>query len=183
MEASNKDVIKAAGRIMVNTGIAGLTLDSLRQEGEIAGKRLPKEIVSESDLFELLFRDFERELKALVTGIAIKHKPPDKEIALLFKSLYDLFKYNQWYLDLVFDPAISVRCPKAEDIIFGVKRVARNYLTRLIQRGKREEMFATTENTWVLVDEILESFRAMMNDWQLTEKMIKDIKQAQTVKD
>ena len=183
MTTSNEDIIKAAGRIMVHSGIPGLTMDSLRQEHEIAGKRLPKEIESESDLFELLLRDFERELKAMVTGVADKHKQPDKEIALLFKSLYDLFKYNQWYLDLVFDPAISVRCTKAEDIISGVKRVARNYLTRLIQRGKREEMFSTTENTWVLVDEILESFRAMMNDWQLTEKMIKDIKKAQAVKD
>ncbi len=183
MTTSNEDIIKAAGRIMVHSGIPGLTMDALMREPEIAGKKFSKEIMSESDLFELLLHDFERKLKALVTGIATKQKAPDKEITLLFKSLYDLFKCNQWYLDLVFDPVISVRCTKAEDIIFGVKRVARNYLTRLIQRGKREEMFATTENTYVLVDEILESFRAMMNDWQLTEKMIKDLKQAQAVKD
>ncbi len=183
MATNNEDIIKAAGRIMVHSGIPGLTMDALMEEPEIAGKRLPKEIESESDLIELLLLDFERELKALVTGIAAKQKSPDNEIALLFKNLYDLFKHNQWYLDLVFDPAIKVRCTKAEDIILGVKRVAKSYLTRLIQRGKREEVFATSESTYVLVNEILESFRALMNDWQLTEKMIKDLKYAQAVKD
>lgn len=183
MANSNEDIIKAAGRIMVHSGIAGLTLDTLMQEPEIAGKRLPKEMKSESDLFELLLLDFERELKALVSGIATQKDHPDKEIGLLFKGLYELFKKNQWYLDLIFDPALKARCTKAEDIIFRVKRMAKSYLTRLIQRGKREEVFATFESTHVLVNEILESFRAMMNDWQLTEKMIKDIKYAQAAKD
>jgi len=183
MAIKNEDIIKAAGRIMVRSGIVGLTLDTLMQEPEFAGKRLPKEMESESALFELLLLDFERELKALVTGIAAQKDHPDKEIGLLFKGLYELFKLNQWYLDLVFDPALKARCTKAEDIIFRVKRMAKSYLTRLIQRGKREEVFASTESTHVLVNEILESFRAMMNDWQLTEKMIKDIKFVQAAKD
>ena len=183
MATNNEDIIKAAGRIMVHSGIPGLTMDALRQEPEIAGKKLVREIENESELIELLLHDFERKLKALVLGIAAQKESPDKEIGLLFKSLYDLFKRNQWYLDLVFDPEIRVRCKKAEDIILGVKRMARNYLIRLIQNGKKEELFATTESTHALVNEILESFRAMMNDWQLAEKMIKDIKYAQAIKD
>ena len=183
MATSNEDIIKAAGRILVHSGISGLTIYTLRQDPEIAGKRLPKGIESESDLFELLLLDFERELKTLVSGIAVQKEAPDKEIGLLFKGLYDLFKHNQWYLDLVFDPAISVKCTKAEGIIFRVKRVAKSYLTRLIEGGKSEELFATTESTHVLVNEILESFRALMNDWQLADKMIKDLKHAQTAKD
>ncbi|HAH56923.1 MAG TPA: hypothetical protein DCL86_02130, partial [Bacteroidales bacterium] len=100
MANPNEDIIKAAGRIMVHSGIAGLTLDTLMQQPEISRKRLPKEMKSESELFELLLLDFERELKALVSEIAMKKDHPDKEIDLLFKGLYELFKKNQWYLDL-----------------------------------------------------------------------------------
>lgn len=182
MTNSKEDAIKAAGRIMVHSGITGLTMGKLTQELEIAGKLLPKEIESESELFELLLLDFEWELRALVIGIATQTDHPDKEIGLLFKGLYDLFKKNQWYLDLVFDPALEERCTKAEDIIFKIKAMAKSYLTRLIVRGKKDEVFATFESTHVLVNEILESFRAMMNDWQLTEKMIKDIRFKQTAK-
>lgn len=183
MDINNGDIIKAAGRIIVQSGIPGLTMDTLMQEPEIAGKKLPKEIESESELFELLLLDFEQEIKALVTAIANQKTAPDEEISLLFKGLYKLFKHNQWYLDLVFDPDLMLRCTKAEDIIIGVKRLAKSYLTRLIQSGKSEEVFATTESTDMLVNEILESFRALINDWQLADKMIKDIKFAQAAKD
>lgn len=182
MTNSNEDTIKAAGRIMIHSGIAGLTMGTLMQELEIAGKILPKEIESESELFELLLRNFESELRVLVIEIATQTDHPDEEIGLLFNGLYELFKKNQWYLDLVFDPVLEKRCTKAEGIIFKIKAMAKSYLIRLIARGKREEVFATTENTDMLVNEILESFRALMNDWQLTEKMIKDIKYEQTAK-
>ncbi|MCK9450202.1 MAG: hypothetical protein M0Q90_00735 [Bacteroidales bacterium] len=183
MTTSNKDIINAAGRIIVQSGILGLTLDRLMQEPEIGRKRLPKEIESESGLFELLLQDFEQEVSVLVTAIANQKTAPDEEISLLFKGLYKLFKHNQWYLDLAFDPDLISRCAKAENIIFRIKWMAKSYLTRLIQRGKREEVFSITKSTSVLVNEILESFRALINDWQLADKMIKDIKYVQPAKD
>jgi len=182
MITSNIDIIKAAGRIIVQSGIQGLTMDTLRQEPEIFGKRLPKEIENESALFELLLLDFEQEISVLVTAIAKQKTAPDEEISLLFKGLYKLFKQNQWYLDLAFDPDLLLRCTKAEDTIFRIKRMAKSYLTRLIQRGKREGVFAIAESTPVLVNEILESFRALINDWQLADKMIKDIQYIQPAK-
>ncbi|GAB1405383.1 hypothetical protein MASR1M74_25640 [Lentimicrobium sp.] len=183
MANPNEDVIKAAGRIMAHSGIAGLSLDALKKEFSMARKRFPRGINNDGDLFELMLLDFEEKLRALVSEISLKNNHPDQEITLLFKGLYDMFKQHQWYLDLVFDKSLLLRCRKADDILFRVRRVAKSYLTRLIQRGKHNGQFASTESTYVLVNEILESFRALMNDWQLTEKMIKDIRYAQKVKD
>ncbi|MDY0076640.1 MAG: hypothetical protein RBR87_05115 [Bacteroidales bacterium] len=183
MITSNIDIIKAAGRIIVRSGIPGLTMETLKQEPEIFGKRLPKEIENESKLFELLLLEFELEISVLVTAITKQKTAPDEEISLIFKGLYKLFKHNHWYLDLAFDPDVLLRCAKAEDIIFRIKRLAKSYLNRLIQRGKKEDIFAITESTPVLVNEILEGFRALINDWQLADKMIKDIQYVQPAKD
>jgi len=183
MNASNIDIIKAARRNIVRFGIPGLTLDTLMQEPEIFGKKLPKEISSENGLLKLLHLDFEQEISVLATAVTKYKKAPDEEISLLFKGLYKLFNHNLYYLGLAFDPDVPLKRTKAEDIIFRKISLVKSYLTRWIQRTKTEDVFKIPESILVLVNEILKNFRARINDRQQADKMIKDIQNIQPAKD
>jgi hypothetical protein len=142
MVMNNEDIIKAAGRIMARSGTVGLTVDALHQEPELAENELLQEINNENEIFELMLRHLERELKYRVNAISAQNEPPEKEISQLFNILYDLFKQNPWYPHLIFDPEVSARCTKADEIIFRVKRVAKNYLVGLVKQRQRRNVYA-----------------------------------------
>ncbi|MDD2529434.1 MAG: hypothetical protein PHT26_15470 [Lentimicrobiaceae bacterium] len=139
---NNEDIIKAAGRIMARSGAVGLTVDALHQEPELVENELLKEINNENEIFELMLRHLERELKYRVNAISAQSEPPEKEISHLFNNLYDLFKQNPWYPHLIFDPEVSARCTKAGEIIFRVKRVAKNYLVGLVKQPQQKNIHA-----------------------------------------
>jgi hypothetical protein len=59
--------------------------------------------------------------------------------------------------------------------------MAKKYLAGLIERGKAQKVFTINTKTKILVKEILGSFKALMNDMQLANKMVRDLKKYQSV--
>lgn len=183
MDSRNEDVIKAAGRILVVSGTKSLTINTLFRQPEIKGKSFLRSLKDDEDIYEVLLLNFEIELIELIGGISVECESPDKELELLFKRLYAMFKKKPWNLILIFDNNLSKRYKSFDKTIARIKNMAKNYLTDLIDRGKRERVFATTEDTKILVRDILSSFRSLMNDYQLGWKMINDLKNLQSTQD
>ncbi|HDR51120.1 MAG TPA: hypothetical protein ENN90_05785 [Mariniphaga anaerophila] len=183
MDSKNEDVIKAAGRIIVMSGTQALTINTLFREPEIKGKSFLRSLKDDEDIYEILLLNFEIELIELIGGISVKCETPDKELELLFKRLYVLFKKKPWNLALIFDNNLSKRYKWFDKSIFRIKNMAKNYLTDLIDRGKKEKVFATSEDTKILVRYILSSFSSLRNDYQLGWKIIADLKNLQSTQD
>jgi hypothetical protein len=74
--------------------------------------------------------------------------------------------------------------PSNKDFTKAIGRIIVQFgnLTRLIQSGKMEKVFSITKSINMLDNEIPESFRALINDWQLADKRIKDSKFVQAAK-
>ncbi|MBN2634667.1 MAG: hypothetical protein JXR61_00250 [Prolixibacteraceae bacterium] len=183
MNSKNTDVINAAGRIIVASGTKGISINALLNEPELKGNNFLKNFKDEEDIYEILLLNFEIELIELFVNVAKEGKKPDVEIELLFKRLYTLFKAKPWSLLLIFDSSLQERYTWFENSILRIRKSARSYLTDLIERGKEENVFKTSQNTNLLVKEILGSFRSLMNDYQLGQKMIKDLKKFQSSQD
>lgn len=54
--------------------------------------------------------------------------------------------------------------------------MAKEYLAGLIDWGKAQKVFTIDTETKILIKEILESFHALMNDMQFTDKTVCDLK-------
>lgn len=180
MDSKNEDVIKAAGRIIVVSGAQALTINTLFQEPEMKGKSFLRRLKDDEDIYELLLLNFEVEIIELIGAISVECETPDKELELLFKRLYALFKKKPWNLILIFDNNLSKRYKWFDKNIFRIKNMAKNYLTDLIDRGKKEKVFTTSEDTKILVRDILSSFSLLMSDYQLGWKMINNLKNLQS---
>lgn len=183
MDSENTDVINTAGRIIVVSKTKGLSINTLLKEPELKGKNFLKNFKDEEDIYEILLLNFEIELVELIVNISKENNRPDVEIELLFKKLYTLFKAKPWSLLLIFDYGLQERYKWFANTIFRIKKLAHTYLTKLIERGKDEKVFKTSQNTNLLVKGILVSFRSLMNDYQLGNKMINDLKKFQSTQD
>jgi hypothetical protein len=64
-----------------------------------------------------------------------------------------------------------------------IKRVAEDYLTGVINNGKKQNTFNTIAPTKFLVNKILSGFRLFMKDEQRVNEMILELKKLKTIKD
>ncbi|MBN2634670.1 MAG: hypothetical protein JXR61_00265 [Prolixibacteraceae bacterium] len=176
MEEQSKNIVRVAERIIVQQGIEALSLNSLSNEPELKGIDIGSLLKSEEDIFLLLIADLEKDLDLLLANSTPGSISPETEFELFFKMLYDLFQQKPWYLPIIFYNNILERNKRINAAIKHIKNKATGYLTKLIDRGKKENVFATTENTQTLVKDILGSIRFLMNDLQLSRQVTRDLK-------
>lgn len=176
MQLRNEHIIEAAGRIIILYGTQALSMNSLAKELELDSRELSSHIHNEERVFELMLLHLEIELKALRDEISSKKVLPSLELEMFFKKLHHLFDQKPYYLTVIFDDNLHQQFKKILRIILKIERIAKGYLTDLINRGKQEKVFSSVVSTKVLVDNILGSFQSLMNDSQIADKMIQYLK-------
>jgi CRISPR/Cas system CMR subunit Cmr6 (Cas7 group RAMP superfamily) len=174
---------KASGRLLAEAGPGELTPGKFFGQPKMHGFDIFTLIRNEAEIFEQLLLELEKELKAIMKEISTRQDEPALEFEMLFKQLHQLFIKKPYYLTVIFDKDLHLRYCVGEEIITRIKGVAKAYITNLIERGKAQQVFATDINSKILVRKILGSFKAMMNDMQLTDKMIRDFKKYRSVND
>lgn len=167
----------------MESGTEDFSLEKLSKQSEIKGFDLFVLFRKEEEIFEELLLNLEKEIKELVDGISSGQDAPSEEFEMLFKQLHRIFKQKPYYLTLIFDKDLPRQYNDADKIISRIKDMAKEYLAGLIDRGKAQKVFTIGTETKVLVKEILGSFQALMNDMQLTDKMVRDLKKHQSFTD
>jgi hypothetical protein len=145
------------------------------------------------DIFTLVKKE-EALLKDLLIGLgneihgildenSRKTLDPQQELEILFRQLYRLFQDSPHYLTLIFDKDLRAHCVGSDEVISRMKKSASDYLKGVIDRGKEQGCFTNQIPTESLVADIIGSFRGLMNDVRLADKMMADLKKFQTEND
>lgn len=67
--------------------------------------------------------------------------------------------------------------------VLRIKLIAEDYLTRIIDKGKKQNNFKTNEPTKFLVNKILSGFRLFMKDEQRLNEMMLELKTLKIIND
>ena len=183
MEIKETAIIESAGKIIQQYGLKALTLNNLAMEMEVSENLLIDHFKKDKNIYLMLLLGLETELNKLVREIADKNQSPDIELQVLFNRLYVLFRQRPYYLSIIFDDDLTERDEGVNKSFSRIKTIAEDYLSKLINEGKKVKTFKTKQSTKTLVDSILSSFRFFMMDEQLINEKIRELKMLKTLKD
>jgi hypothetical protein len=183
MEANKFIIIEKAAGIIMNTGLEALTIHNLAAELKVKDSQLYNQLTRDDDILLMLLLGFETDIIEFVKELANKGVTPESELKLLFNGLYFLFLQKPYYLSLIFDKNLMRRDESIKKAVLSIKRVAEDYLTGVINNGKKQNTFNTIEPTKFLVNKILSGFRLFMKDEQRVNEMILELKKLKTIKD
>lgn len=183
MEIKKTAIVEKATHIIMDSGLRSLTIHNLATKLGIKKTQLYKQFTKDEDILLLLLLEFETNIIELIMCLANKHVSPETELKLLFKSLYLLFLRKPYYLSLVFDKNLKDRDENIKNSFLRIRNAAENYLTAIIDTGKKENTFKNKQSTKLLVSKILSSFRLLMKDEQLVNEMILELKTLRTLND
>lgn len=176
MKTKKTEIIKMAAQIVVDSGLEALTIQKLATELKIDEKELYELFTNEDEILLSIFNGFENELKEFIHELSKQAEKPEKEFNTLFKSLYNLFLQKPYYLSIIFDKKVKKRDERIKMSILRMKDIIENYLTTIIDTGKKDHTFKTKTPTKLLVGKMLTEFRLLMKDEQYINEMVLELK-------
>ncbi len=182
MKAQENEIIEKAAGIIVNSGVEELTVHNLADKLQIKESQLYQQLTNDEDIYLLLLLNLENDIVNLLKGIE-QSDSPESQLKILFKKLYFFFIQKPYYLDIIFDKNLKNRDKRFMDTFLRIRKLAKNYLTEVINKGKTENTFKTRVPTSVLAGKILTDFRTFMKDEQRFHEVILEMKKLQTSKE
>ncbi|HAX95904.1 MAG TPA: hypothetical protein DCY35_05205 [Prolixibacteraceae bacterium] len=181
METRSEELKPVYGNPMSheNAGITGET-DSCHFHPADRGYDIFTLVQREEELLKDLMIRLENEILGILEENSMNAFEPPQELEILFRRLYAFFQGNPHFLALIFDKDLRAHCVGADEIVSRLKRSAFDYLKGVIDNGKDQGYFTHQTPTKSLVVDIMGSFRGLMNDVRLADKMIGDLKKIQT---
>ncbi|MBK7213216.1 MAG: TetR/AcrR family transcriptional regulator [Bacteroidales bacterium] len=175
MNLEKEDIIEAAGRLVLQSGINELSIEELELKMGISHAELSKYLKRDKDIPIMLLVSLETKIMQLIKDVAISNLSPEDELQALFKILNKLFEQSPFYLVLIFDKHLAERDSEILVIMRRIIKRAENFLLQVINKGKHENIFQAEVKTRYLVNRILVSFRLLMNEQRLAESLVRDI--------
>jgi len=161
----------------------GATIHNLAKELKVEKIQLYNQLLKDEDIILILLLAFETDIIEFIKETETKKVNPESELKLLFKGLYFLFLQKPYYLSLIFDISLKRRDESIKNSVLRIKRIAEEYLTRIIDNGKKQNNFKTNEPTKFLVNKILSGFRLFMKDEQRLNEMMLELKTLKFIND
>ncbi|HZK08620.1 MAG TPA: hypothetical protein VFC92_10515 [Bacteroidales bacterium] len=176
METTKFEISTKAAQILMSKGLKALTLQNLAAELNVSENQLSSDIKNVDDIILMLLAEFEVQITDYVKIITNNVETTDDKFKLLFKGIYYLFMQKPHYLFLLFDKDLNTRDGKIKECMSRIKNAAELCLTGVLNAGKKEHVYKTNASTPVLVENILTSFKSLMQQEQRINEMALELK-------
>lgn len=174
MELTKNDLVKASGAIINEAGINALTIDKLALKMGINPTELSTFFKQDKDVLLMMLLCLDNEMQQLIQDVVTKTQLPEEELNSLFKNLYAFFDQKPYYLSIIFAAELMENDSDIQNILLRIKTAAEIYLFEVINQGKQKQQFNNATRTKSIVNKILMSFRVLMNEQQISIKLVRD---------
>ena len=174
MELTKSDLIKASGTIINEAGINALTIDKLALKMGINPTELSTFFKQDKDVLLMMLLCLDNEMQQLIQDVVTKTQLPEEELNSLFRNLYTFFDQKPYYLSIIFAAELMENDSDIQNILLRIKTAAEIYLFEVINQGKQKQQFNNATRTKSIVNKILMSFRVLMNEQQISIKLVRD---------
>lgn len=154
MDKNSRNVTKAAARIIVQQGIEALNLNSLAKDQELKRMDISVLIKKEEDIFILLIDRLDEDIELLLCSSVNGSITPELELELLLKKAFELFQKKSWYLSVLYYNSIFEYNERIDIAFKEIQIKVADYLTKLIDKGKKENVYPPTKDTEFLMKQI-----------------------------
>ena len=161
------EIITAAGEILTESGIAGLTTKKLAAKMGFAESALYRHFTGKEEIMvtmlQYLAADMDKRLKDCLLTI----DESEFQLKEVFNNQFDFFKKNPHFLVAIFSDGLLEESKVINDAIMQIMVVKRKYLLQIIKKGQEEGVFKNTLSVDDMVHIVMGSFRLHMLQWRM----------------
>ncbi|HAO04506.1 MAG: TetR/AcrR family transcriptional regulator [Chitinophagaceae bacterium] len=163
------EIIEAAGEILTESGLAGLTTKNLAAKMGFAESALYRHFKGKEEIIVTMLQYLAADMDKRLTACVEKLDDPVEKLKAVFNNQFAYFEKHPHFLVAVFSEGLLEESKKINAAIMQIMATKRKHLLPVIKQGQLEGVFETSAPAEDLLHIIMGSFRLHMLQWRMTD--------------
>ena len=165
--ARQLEIIEAAGKILTNAGVSGLTTKNLAREMGFSEAAIYRHFSSKEKVIIAMLEYIAASMDELYVIAMDNDEIPDKKLKILFQNQFSFFGSNPHYVVAVFGDGLFEETDLIHQAILKIMAIKMKHLRPIIVNGQKKGVFTNEVTTDNLMHIIMGSVRLQMYKWRV----------------
>ena len=161
------EIIEAAGKILTESGVSGLTIKNLAKEMKFSESAIYRHFVSKEEIIIALLEYLATSMDERLTTATSSDQTPDEKLIALFRNQFSFFKKNPHFVVAVFSEGLMEASQRINETIMKLMAIKMKHLMPIIVEGQQNKVFTNEINSNELIHIVLGTFRLQMFKWRV----------------
>lgn len=163
------EIIQAAGKLLIEKGVKGLTTKNLAAEMGFSESALYRHFKNKEDIIVYLLDYLGQNIQQRLSAIAYSSAHPTEKLLQIFNSQFEYFSQNPHFIVAVLSEGLIDDNTKITQSIFNIFQFKSQLLSQLIDQAKQSGQITQNIATSDILHILIGSFRLMMFRWKMTQ--------------
>lgn len=163
------EIIQAAGKILSNNGIGGLTIKSLAKEMDFSESAIYRHFKSKEDIIVALLEYLVDDMDQRFTKAIDDSMHPEEKFTTLFKNQFTFFNKHPYFVVAVFSDGLMEESERINQTILKIMAVKMKHLMPIIVEGQQKKVFTNSITSEELIHIVMGTFRLQMFKWRVAD--------------
>lgn len=168
MRLRQLEIIEAAGEILTQAGLAGLTTKKLAARIGFSESALYRHFKGKEEIVITMLKYLAREMDERIDKTISPIENPQEKLKALFNSQFAFFKQNPHFLIAIFSDGLLEASKEINKAISSIMAITKKHLMQVIQEGQKQKLFTRELPADDQVHIIMGSFRLHMLQWRMS---------------
>lgn len=164
-----QELIEAAGRILTDSGVGGLTIKRLAAEMQFSEAAVYRHFASKEDVVITMLEYLAEEMDQRLQLVLRTAQGPEEQLKSIFQNQFDFFALHPHFVVAVFSDGLLEESQRINAAIVNIMSVKMRHLMPVIMIGQQTGVFTNAISTEELMHIVMGTFRLQMFKWRLAD--------------
>ena len=179
------EIIEAAGKILTESGVSGLTIKNLAKEMKFSESAIYRHFTSKEEIIIALLEYLAKSMDERYENAISEEQTPEEKFVTMFQNQFSFFKKNPHFVAAVFSDGLMEESKRINETILKIMGVKIKHLQPIILEGQQMNVYTNTIPSEELIHIVMGTFRLQMYKWRISnfefdilkngDKMIKSL--------
>lgn len=162
------EIIEAAGKILTNSGVSGLTIKNLAKEMEFSESAIYRHFTSKEEIIITLLEYLVKSINERYAEVISDEQTPEEKFVALFDFQFSFFQKNPHFVVVVFSDGLLEVSQRINQTVLKLMKVKMEHLMPVIKEAQQKKAFINTVPTDELIHIVMGTFRLLMFKWRVS---------------
>lgn len=162
------EIIEAAGKLLTESGVSGLTIKNIAKEMEFSESAVYRHFSSKEEIILAMLNYLSESMNMRLSTICKSQASSVQRLKDVFQSQLDFFEANPNFVVAVFSDGLFEESQRINEAIQRIMSVNMKNVIPVVAQGQSNGEFINTMSPDELMHVIMGSFRLQMYKWRIS---------------
>lgn len=161
------EIIEAAGRILSDSGVSGLTIKNLAKEMKFSESAIYRHFASKEKIIVAMLEYLASNMDERYSAAITNDQSAEEQFIILFQNQLSFFKVNPHFVVAVFSDGLMEESKRINEAILKIMSIKMKHLIPIIKEGQQKGIFTNAITSEEIIHIVMGTFRLQMFKWRM----------------